>query len=157
MNTTDKTPFRVIPLNGEAEALRRAAASDQPEKPVVWVDGERHQCRSCLALTLPDEECLLASHRPFSRPQPYAEAGPIFIHRRACEPYKIRDAIPAWFRMIDLVLRAYDRKDQIVGAARVGERPVEAEIAALLADPRVAYLHARNTAYGCYICRIERG
>ena len=34
---------------------------------------------------------------------------------------------------------------------------VEAEIASLLAEPRTAYLHVRNTEAGCFICEIAPG
>jgi hypothetical protein len=148
--------FRVLPLAAAASRQIRLAQSGAPGGPLLRRDGERHQCRSCLSLSRPDEACLLFSHSPFPRAQPYAEAGPVFIHQRPCEPYAIRGEFPPDFRELDLVLRAYNEAGEIVGAARRGDRPVESAIADLLRDPGTAYLHARNTEYGCFICRIER-
>lgn len=148
--------FRVIPLSREAARRHRLAEALESGGSLPRNDDNRHQCRSCLGLTLPGEDCLLFSHSPFPRSQPYAESGPIFIHRRECTPYAATGEFPAAFRRLDLVLRAYGETDEIVDAARAGDRPVETVIAEQFGNPAVAYLHVRNTAYGCYICRIER-
>ena len=36
------------------------------------------------------------------------------------------------------------------------EQRARATIRALLADPRIAYIHAHNSANGCFAARIER-
>ena len=54
------------------------------------------------------------------------------------------------------VIRVYDTDDGMVAAEAVGDRRVESVIEKLLGDPRVAYLHARNVAEGCFMFRIER-
>ena len=55
-----------------------------------------------------------------------------------------------------MVLKGFSSTHEIVTATHAGKRPVEDVIGALLADPRVAYLHTRNDAYGCYMFRVER-
>lgn len=154
--THPDTAFRVIPLAETADRLRRLAATDVPGRPLPRRDSHRHQCRSCLSLTRPNEEYLLASYSPFAQPQPYAETGPIFIHKDPCAPYAKADEFPADFRDLDLVVRAYSEIGEILDAQRVGDRPVETAIAALFRNPGAAWLHVRNTGYGCFICRIER-
>ncbi len=119
-------------------------------------DGKHHQCRVCLTLSQPDEGVILFAHQPFDSKQPYAETGPIFIHERDCLPYQNAEVYPPEFPRSAVVLRAYNEKDQIVGATAVGERLVEEVIAELFADSVIAYLHARNLGYGCYMFRIER-
>ena len=99
---------------------------------------------------------MLIAHRPFSSTQPYAETGPIFIHERECAPYEDASVYPSEFPRDAVVLRAYSDTDEIVGAELVDDRRVEDIIAVLLESPGVAFLHARNAAYGCFMFRIER-
>jgi uncharacterized protein DUF1203 len=144
-----KNGFRVVPLAPElAEEARRRPAHRR-------LDGERHQCRACLELTREDEPVLLLSHRPFATDGPYAERGPVFVHERPCRFRGDENAYPAEFPRRHAVLRAYSDADEIVDAEVVGDRRVEDVIASLIARPTVAYLHARNDAYGCYMFRIE--
>ena len=119
-------------------------------------DSSRHQCRACLRLTEPEEGFILLSYSPITSDQPYAEVGPIFIHEKECRPYEETVAYPAEFPREAVVLRAYDARDEIEDAAFVGNQPVEEEIARLFGNPRVAYLHARNSTYGCFMFRIDR-
>lgn len=53
------------------------------------------------------------------------------------------------------VLRAY-RTDQIIvgGAVVTPDEDQEEAAAALLAEPDVAFLHAFNPLYGCFMCEI---
>jgi|SRR5450830_1936997 hypothetical protein len=152
-----RTNYRISPLPGEIVARVRAERIDSAGHAVVSrLDGERHQCRACLRLTNSDEPVLLISHSPFESRQPYAERGPVFIHERECTPPPDPTAYPAEFPHHDVVLRAYNGKDEIEGAQLVGPRDVEEVIGTLLANPGVAYIHARNSAYGCYMFRIDR-
>jgi hypothetical protein len=150
--------FRIAPFPADlAENVRRTRRDGFGQPARVHRDGERHQCRSCLALTDPVESCLLFSFRPFRAVQPYAEAGPVFIHEKACLPYATPEVFPPGMPRAAVVLRAYDENDAIATAAHVGRREIEDVIGELLALPNVRYLHARNDTYGCFICRIERG
>lgn len=119
-------------------------------------DSSRHQCRACLNLTEPGEGFILLSYSPFTSDQPYAEVGPIFIHERECRLYEESQEYPATFPREAVVLRAYNERDEIEGAGFVGKRPVEEAIARLFENPRIAYLHARNSTYGCFMFRIDR-
>jgi hypothetical protein len=150
------SPFRIVPLPPDLAAGVRATRRDAAGRPVLLrEDGERHQCRACLELTAPDEAVLLLSHRPFPSEQPYAETGPIFIHERACVRRGGAE-YPPEFPRHHVVLRAYSASDEIVDAELVGEARVEDVIARLLSRREVAYLHARNDGYGCYMFRVER-
>lgn len=138
------------------ERIRRTRVDDFGNRLHVRKDESRHQCRSCLALTEPGEGFLALSHRPFAEAQPFAEVGPIYLHERACEPYAASGAWPAEFPRSEVVLRAYGENGEIADARYVGKRSVEEAVAELLASPRVAYLHARNSAYGCFMFRVDR-
>jgi hypothetical protein len=119
-------------------------------------DSSRHQCRACLHLTEPEEGFILLSYSPFASDQPYAEVGPIFIHERECRPYEDTRVYPAEFPREAVVLRAYDDREEIEDAEYVGNWPVDHAIARLFESPRVSYLHARNSTYGCFMFRIDR-
>ncbi len=149
--------FRIVPLAaGLADQARRARVDAFGHALAERRDAERHQCRSCLRLTEPFEAYLALLHRPFERPQAFAESGPVYLHARACEPYAQAGEWPAEFPREQVVLRAYGADDEIADARFVGRRPVEQVVAELLAEPRTAYLHARNSTYGCYMFRVER-
>ena len=152
MNAT----FRVVPLDPSLAAAIRSTRRDAAGRPVLpWRDGARHQCRACLELSREDETVLLASLTPFETVQPYAETGPVFVHERDCAFTQPEGAWPTELPRSP-VLRAYSAKDQIVDAALVADRPVEDVVEELLSRADVAYVHARNAAYGCYMFRVER-
>ncbi|HEX7030638.1 MAG TPA: DUF1203 domain-containing protein [Gammaproteobacteria bacterium] len=149
--------FRIVSLPREIAAAARTSRLDAfGNEPVRVLDGGRHQCRQCLRLSQPGEPVLLIAHRPFSSRQPYAETGPVFVHERDCESYPHIHAWPSGFPRDKVVLRAYDERERIAGAQAVGGRRVEDVIDEMLNDEKIAFLHARNLGYGCYMFRIER-
>lgn len=157
VNTTT-TAYTVTALSPEIAAeARRTMTDSRGHRLHVRHDAERHQCRVCLQLTEPGEGYVALSYSPFPVSQPYAESGPIFIHERACTPYADRETYPPEFPRKDVVLRAYGTNDEIVDAAYVGNRGPEEALADLFANPEVAYVHARNSTYGCFMFRVDRG
>jgi hypothetical protein len=149
--------FTISPLSRDVTSRIRSAMKDDFGHTLsVRRDSSPHQCRACLRLTEPGEGVVLFSYSPFESDQPYAEVGPIFIHERECRPYGEIEEYPATFPRDAVVLRAYDERDEIEDAAFVGRRPVEQAIARLFENPRVSYLHARNSTYGCFMFRIDR-
>jgi hypothetical protein len=149
--------FRVVPLDAElARRVRKTRLDVAGNAVQARRDAARHQCRLCLTLTAPEEPYLALSHQPFDSPGPFAERGPVYLHERECEPYRDASVYPPEFPRREVVLRAYGHDHEIEDARLPGERPVEDVIAELLADERVAYLHARNAAYGCFMFRIDR-
>jgi hypothetical protein len=154
---THDSTFKIVPLPSTVASLARESRRDEFGNLLsILRDGERHQCRSCLSLSQPDEGVILLSYQPFASQQPYAEIGPIFIHERDCQLYANLHTYPQDFPRNAVVLRAYNDADQIVAAEPVLERRVEDVIAEMLNDETIAYLHARNLGYGCYMFRVER-
>ena len=92
-----------------------------------------------------------------NRLQPYAETGPIFLHRDGCESYN-RDSLPAWFDFLDpAIVRGYDTDDWI--RYDTGDVVRGADLTAachtILADHTVAYVHIRSK-FNCFQCRVDR-
>jgi hypothetical protein len=100
---------------------------------------------------------LVLAHRPFSAPHPYAETGPIFLCADACPPFGGAD-LPEVLASPDYILRGYGADHRIVyGTGAVTPTPaIPARAAALLDDPRVAYVHVRSARNNCYQLRIDR-
>ena len=59
------------------------AYGNAPER--VVSDGGGNPCRHCLKLIPEGAPMLILAHRPFSKAQPYAETGPIFLCGEPCE------------------------------------------------------------------------
>ncbi len=144
-----------------AEVVRiREGGSDANGQPALTrvAEGLANPCRHCLGLIAPGDEKLVLAHRPFATSQPYAEVGPIFLHKEACPRYD-GDALPAWFDFMDPALvRGYGADDWI--RYETGDVVPGTELAAacrrILADATIAYVHIRSK-YNCFQCRVERG
>ena len=65
--------------------------------------------------------------------------------------------MPADFADRPIVLRPYDKDDNIADSQRYAEAGEAATIAReLFANEHIAYVHARSRSFGCYLFRIER-
>ncbi len=136
------------------QSLGPDANGQTPERHVS--DGEGNPCRHCLRMIPKGAAMLVLAHRPFPEPQPYAESGPIFLCAAPCprgggaEPPEILDGP-------DYITRGYGADHRIVygtgGVTPTARIPDRA--AALLADPRVSYVHVRSSRNNCYHLRID--
>jgi len=120
-------------------------------------EGLANPCRHCLQLIAEGDDKLVLSYRPFKGLQPYAEAGPIFLHRQLCSRYEDHD-LPAWFAYLQpAIVLGYGRDDWlryesggVVQGVQLGD-----SCRAALTDPETSYLHIRSR-YGCFQCRVDR-
>jgi len=149
---------RGIPSD-EVERIRCGGADAHGQPALVRIaEGLANPCRHCLGLIGEDQEKLVLAYRPFNHPQPYAETGPIFLHKSPCERYE-SNALPPWFDYLDpAMVRGYDREDWIrYGTGSVVRGAELTEVCArILGDESVAYAHIRSK-FGCFQCRVERG
>src|SRR5262245_6665323 len=98
MPTSDAEHF----WNGGADAYERA-----PETMVS--DGPGHPCRHCLQNIDAGEPLLVLAYRPFPELQPYAETGPIFLHKARCRRYAAEEILPPVLASSrDFILRGYN-------------------------------------------------
>jgi hypothetical protein len=120
-------------------------------------DGGGNPCRHCLAMIPEGAGMLVLAHRPFPALQPYAEVGPIFLCADPCAAGG-GAALPEILAAPDYIVRGYGADDRIVYGTGgvVATAAIPRRAAALLADPRVAYLHVRSARNNCYQCRIDR-
>jgi hypothetical protein len=159
--TTTGTAFCVTAI--PADTLRRIRAAGQDDfgnelVPVVSKEGG-DPMRCCLKRSEPGDRVCLIAYRPFSRPGPYAESGPVFIHADACAGYADAGSYPPGYRdWPAMVFRPYHYDGTIAyDAIQMGDAATaEALIASMFADPAIAFIHTRNVYAGCYMFRISR-
>jgi hypothetical protein len=131
--------------------------------PIVDADGGS-PLRCCLRRSTPGEELHLIAHRPFTRPGPYAEAGPVFVHASVCAGYRENDAYPAGYRdWPPMVFRPYRQQAELNcdaiaydAIAIGGGAAAESLIGTIFADPTINFIHTRNVHAGCFMFSITR-
>jgi hypothetical protein len=140
-----------------ALAVRTTLADEFGSRPTWLIDDGSGPCRHCLRVAQQGDPLLLFTYRPFAKPGPYQESGPVFLHANGCERFAEGAGFPPDFAQRPLVLRPYDARDHIhVAQALADAGEAENAARALLADPDVAYVHARSRSHGCFMFRIER-
>ncbi len=153
--------LRFLPLATETVRALQSGGPDAngqaPERHIS--DGPGNPCRHCLIEIAAGAPYLILAHRPFPRPQPYAEQGPIFLHAEPCAAYTDTAGVPEMFlEWQQLLIRGYGADDRIVyGTGEVVETVRMAEAAQEMFErPDVAYIHVRSASNNCFQCRIER-
>lgn len=143
---------------GAVRALQAGAPDANGQPPESHVSQGSVPCRHCLTHVATGEPYLILAYRPFPKPQPYAELGPIFLHAKECPRGGGTGEIPSFLGSPRYLLRGYDQVHRIVyGSGRITETtniPKTAE--EMFEDSRIAYIHVRSATNNCYHCRIER-
>jgi hypothetical protein len=113
-------------------------------------------CRVSLEDAVPGERVILVpySHQPAG--SPYRASGPIFVRETAQTTSVAPDTVPELLRSRLLSVRAYDAAHLMVEADVVHGRELEAALARVFSDARVAYVHLHYAKPGCYACRVDR-
>ena len=139
------------------QAGGRDAYGNPPER--AKSDGGGNPCRHCLRYIPKGADMLVLAHRPFSKTQPYAETGPVFLCADDCSaPERTGRRPEVMENTADLLLRGYAENDRIVYGTGVvvacANATTEAE--KILEHAEVAYVHVRSAANNCYRLRIDR-
>lgn len=113
-------------------------------------------CRVSLVDAEVGEELILLpwEHQPAH--SPYRASGPIFVRRDARRSLLAPGVVPPYVTRRLMSVRAYDAADMMVDATVCEGGDAAAEIARLLEDDTVAYLHLHNAKRGCFSCAVER-
>lgn len=150
--------FTAMPA-ADAEHLWNGGADAYGHQPETKVsDGPGYPCRHCLRNIEAGEELFVLAYRPFPTLQPYAETGPIFLHRIPCRRYAAEEILPPMLVSPDYIVRGYGQDDRIVygsGAVTPTER-ITARALELFSRDEIAYVHVRSARNNCYQCRIDR-
>jgi len=154
------TQFVVRGISSDlVDAIRSGGPDANGQTAIAQVSrGPGDPCRHCLRLIDDGEDKLILSYRPFSTLQPYAEVGPIFLHRKSCQRYEAEE-LPAWFSHLQpALIRGYGQDDwiryetgQVVPGTKLSEACRE-----ILAREDVSYVHIRSK-FNCFQCRVDQG
>jgi hypothetical protein len=112
-------------------------------------------CRVSLTDARPGDEVVLVHYEHHPVASPYRASFAIYV-RAGEETYDAVDRVPEQLRRRVLSLRGFDSDGMLVDAELVDGRDIEGAIERLLADGRMAYLHAHFAKPGCYAARIKR-
>jgi hypothetical protein len=145
----------------DADAIWAGGKDAYGQAPETMVStGSGHPCRHCLKNIDADEALFVFAYRPFPDLQPYAETGPVFLHKTPCARYEASEVLPPVLETSrDFIVRGYGADDRIVygtGAVTLKD-DISSYAATLFARAEIAYLHVRSARNNCYQCRIERG
>ena len=102
--------------------------------------------RDCLGEIAGGAPYLILAHRPFPKPQPYAEVGPIFLCAAPCARYDGPAVPPLFLTWRAIMIRGYGADNRIVyGSGQViPPRSIRATSKYQLGQPAIAYLHLRS-------------
>lgn len=155
--------FKIVPLSEEYAAKIRATNTDDfGHTAIENVATGKGPCRVSLQPFIVGEDVrILVSHSPFEIDNVFNQPGPVFIHKKEVEAYKDVHCFPQDIKAdkesFPLSLIGYSKSQKMVFTQLVGDADVDELIPEIFeAHPYVAYLHARNAAACCFICKIER-
>jgi hypothetical protein len=152
--------FKAI-ATAAAEALRAGApdAYGSPAERVVS-DGGGNPCRHCLHDIAEGRSMLILAHMPFSRRQPYAETGPIFLCADPCERHpEARLPPPIVTSRPRVLVKGYESDERIAyGTGAIVEcDSITAHLDALFGERNCAFADIRSAVNNCYFCRVFPG
>lgn len=129
-----------------AHGARRVVAQSQPGFP------DRVELRD----VAPGESLILLNYTHLDQDSPYRASHAIYVREGATERYDRVDEIPEVLRVRAISLRAFNAKHLMLDADLADGDGVRSTIERMLADPRVAYVHAHYAKPGCYAAQITR-
>lgn len=155
--------FKIVPLSKQYAAnIRNTMKDDFNHDVLEQVATGKGPCRVSLQPFEPGKDKrLVFTHSPFLTDNPYNQPGPVFINQQEVEEYAdihhFPPAIKADKINFPLSLIGYDTNQLMVYARLVGDKDVDELINRIFdKHPEVVFLHARNAAACCFICKIER-
>ncbi len=98
---------------------------------------------------------LLLTYDPWTMDSPYRQAGPVFVHERACAPWA-DEGLPQQQTSRVLSVRVMDQNGmQVAGDVVPGER-LAARLERAFAHEDTAFVHLHNAGPGCFAARVDR-
>lgn len=154
--------FKIVPLSKEyATKIRETKKDDFDHEVIEQTATGFGPCRVSLKPFVPGVDVrLLISYSPFVIENAFNQSGPIFIHKKDVEAYSDIHRFPPEIKAdkenFPLSLIGYSRKQQMIFTQLVGSADVDMLILEIFKKhPAIEYLHARNAAACCFICKIE--
>ncbi len=121
----------------------------------VIADNGGYPCRISLTDAAPGKAVILVNYQHHRAESPFRSCFAVYV-RKDEQTFDAINEVPAQLRQRLLPLRAYDVKGMMVTADVIEGRELETALGPMLANDRVAYIHAHFAKPGCYAAFIER-
>jgi hypothetical protein len=115
-----------------------------------------YPCRVSLQDAAVGERLILVHFEHQEVDTPFRAGHAVYVREGAEQARPTPGRVPPLFRHRALSLRGFDRHGMMAAAELSPGDRLEGAIAAMLADPAVAYLHLHYAAPGCYAARVDR-
>jgi hypothetical protein len=155
--------FKIVPLaKDDVRHIRKSRIDDFGHQVIEQTATGLGPCRVSLKpFERGVDKRLLFAHSPFSEDNAYNQPGPVFINAADVDEYsdvyRFPPEIKANKQSFPLTLIGYTNQQMMTLTRVVGDGDVDLMIGEIFEEhPEVAYLHARNAAACCFICKIER-
>ena len=162
-NLTTMSKFKIVPLSKEfAAKIRNEKKDDFGNEIIEQIATAKGPCRVSLKpFKVGEDVRILLSHSPFTEQNIFNQPGPIFISKKEVEPYSDIHRFPPEIKnnkeSFPLSLIGYSKKQNMIFTQLVGDDDVDLLIEKIFDEnPKVDYLHVRNSEACCYICKVER-
>lgn len=146
----DPAPFRHLYGLSDTALAERGAQRMLASQPNSFPD------RIELRDLNPGEAAILLNYEHQPAENAFRSRHAIFVREGAEAAVELVGVVPEVMRIRPISLRAFDADDVMVDADLADGAALAPLIDRLLADDRVAYLHAHYARRGCYAARIER-
>ena len=113
-------------------------------------------CRVSLRDATPGETVLLVHYEHHPVASPFRASHAVYVREGAEQARPERGEVPEMLRSRLLSVRAFDGAGMLVDADVVEGREVEAAIARMFGETRVAYVHLHFARPGCFAARVDR-
>jgi len=151
--------FSGIPAS-VAEQARNGGPDAYGNTPESFIcESDDLECRHCGDNIGLGETVLLLSYSPFSSTQPFAETGPVLLHKKECDTYGHHATPqPAITSIPTRLVRGYDKDERIVygTGTHVPAEELKSTCEELLSDSRIEFLHIRSSTNNCWQGRVDR-
>ncbi|WP_337190922.1 DUF1203 domain-containing protein [Qipengyuania algicida] len=145
-------PQTFAPLFGMDQEQRAANLAEL----VTATSDTGFPCRVSLEDAAQGEAVMLLHHVSNDVARPFRMAHAIYVRQEAKRSVPWTDRVPPMLDRRSIGLRAFDGEGMMRKAMLAAPGEGDGVIRALFADDSIAYIHAHNAAYGCFLAAVER-
>jgi hypothetical protein len=153
------TDIEFIAIDPDRLARMREHGADEHGNPWTPRTAEGWEpLRCCLRVAGPDEAIALITYSPWTAPDPWLEAGPVFVHFERCDGYPTPGDYPEAFRRSRSMINPFDHAGARAYQHITFVEPDDDHAAAVrrvLDAPEVSHVHVRSATAGCFTFEVR--
>lgn len=151
--------YKVIPIPAAISDMARETMVSPQYKSLaanVSLANGYGPCRSCLqTFHQGKDDRIYFTYNPFAGPSDLPDPGPIFIHRKKCQPFG-STGFPLDLLDIPMLFEGFGDASMMLIRQKVDIDALDTQIAEIFQNSSINYIKLRNAEAGCFIARIER-